>query len=104
MRSTCFLLFLIAFSSRTWSGEDADKPAIDKQAEDVLRAATKFYSGLTSFRTAMTFTSKLATNGMNMEIKMAYDLAVQSPNKFTLAAKEGILKKNSYCDGKTLTT
>ena len=78
-----------------------NKPySIDPKADQVIKKALKYISGLSSFRTEVDMNIKIEAQGMKQEMALKYSIALQRPNKLAMILKSGMLGSTLVCDGK----
>lgn len=78
-----------------------NKPdSIDPKADQVIKQALKYVSGLSSLRTEIDMTIKVEAEGMKQEYASNYSLDLQRPNKLAMILKRGMLGGTLVCDGK----
>lgn len=79
---------------------DKGQASLDSKANQVIQQASKYISGLKSFRTEIDMIMKIEAEGMKQEMTSKYSLALQKPNKFAMVLNSGMFGGTIVCDGK----
>ena len=79
---------------------EKSQASMDPKTKQVIQQASKYISGLKSFRTEIDMKMKFEAEGMKQELTSNYSLALQKPNKLAMILNSGMFGGTFVCDGK----
>ncbi len=83
---------------------EKDQESAESKADQILRQASEYISGLKSFTAELDMIMNVEAQGMKQEMTSNYSLALQRPNKLAVIMNSGMLGGTLVCDGKNVYT
>jgi len=101
--SVFLLAFLIPGSLSIYAINEKISLNIDPKAEQVLKKASEFYSGLKSLSVDLSLSIMInKEEGKNEGYSLDFEIIAKKPNKISMAVKENSLVSQFICDGKNI--